>query len=107
MEKVKTLTDIQIIDYLETLAKQDERGITGVSIFQVRHIQKLLNIIEQQEKEIKHYEKHLTRLQAWKNKFWLSILKTDNSGYYRKNGLQGKRFFGYSVRLRVLGKEVI
>ena len=92
-------------EILSALKHFDSRNPDGTGIYEMAHIQTLLHIIERQEKEIKHYEKHLTRLQAWKNKFWLSILKIEKSGYYRKNGLQGKRFFGYSVR--VLGKEII
>lgn len=87
---------------------------TGKGIYQNEHVQMLLDKIQAQtdtiyqlKKEIRHVEKFINRMQMWKNKFWLSVIKTENSGYYRKHGLQGKRVFGWSVRLRVLGREVI
>ena len=97
-------TESEIIDFIKKVVKEDTNG---VAMFPIEYIRVLLDILNHQKKEIKHCQKHLNRLQAWKNRFWLSILKSEDSGYYRKNGLQGKRFFGYSVRLRVLGREII
>ncbi len=39
--------------------------------------------------------------------FWLSIRKKDNCLFARRNGYMGKLIFGYSVRLRLFGKELI
>ena len=97
-------SETDIMDFVQNVVKRD---IKGVVMFPTDYIQAMLDIIARQQKEIKHCQKHLNRAKAWKNKFWLSVQKTEDSGYHRKYGLQGKRAFGYSVRLRVLGKEVI
>ena len=80
---------------------------TGETVYETAQIQTLLNIIARQDKEIKHCQKYLNRMVAWKNKFWLSVKPVDKCLFSRRNGLEGLRFFGYSVRLRVLGKEII
>lgn len=103
-ETKKELTESEII---QDLKRKVQLNATGLAAYEVTHIKILLQIIERQQKEIRHCEKYLNRLIMWKNKFWLSIMKIENSGYHRKLGLQGKRMLGYSIRLRVLGKEII
>ena len=38
---------------------------------------------------------------------WLSVKKKDKCFYSRRNGYVGKIIFGYSVRLRLFGIEII
>ena len=81
---------------------------TGETVYETAQIQTLLDIIARQDKEIKHCQKYLNRLIIWKNKFYLSVVKTYERPYFREQGLmKGKRFFGYTVQLRVLGREII
>ncbi len=39
-------------------------------------------------------------------KFWLSIIKVEHTLFSRRNGYSGRRIFGYSVVLRLFGKEM-
>ncbi len=39
--------------------------------------------------------------------FWLSIIKKDKAIFSRRLGIKGKIVFGYSIRLRILSKEII
>lgn len=38
---------------------------------------------------------------------WLSIRKAKNCLFSRRNGYEGKIIFGYSIRLRLFGKDII
>ncbi len=40
-------------------------------------------------------------------RFWLSIRKAKNCLFGRRNGYSGKIIFGYSIRLRLFGKDII
>jgi len=40
-------------------------------------------------------------------KFWLSIKKVEDCLFSRRNGYVGKIIFGYSIRLRLFGKDII
>jgi hypothetical protein len=40
-------------------------------------------------------------------KFWFSIAKASKCLFSRRLGYSGKRIFGYSIRLRILSKEII
>ena len=106
-ENIKTLphkSEIEIMDFVQNVVKRD---IKGVVLFPTDYIQTMLDVIARQQKEITHCQKHLNRAKAWKNKFWLSVKPVDKCLFSRRLGLEGKRVFGYSVRLRVLGREVI
>jgi len=39
--------------------------------------------------------------------FWLSIKKKGDCLFGRRNGFEGKIILGYSVRLRLFGKDII
>lgn len=39
--------------------------------------------------------------------FWLSIKKAEDCLFSRRNGYVGKIIFGYSIRLRLFGKDII
>jgi hypothetical protein len=39
--------------------------------------------------------------------FWLSIKKASECLFSRRNGYEGKIVFGYSIRLRLFGKNII
>lgn len=46
----------------------------------------------------------------WHNKnfkHWLSVKKAKDCLFSRRNGYKGKIVFGYSIRLRLFGKEII
>jgi len=38
---------------------------------------------------------------------WLSIKRKDKCLFSRRNGIVGKIIFGYSIRLRLFGKDII
>ena len=42
-----------------------------------------------------------------KKRFWFSIKKTDACLFSRRNGYVGKIFLGYSVCLRIFGRDII
>lgn len=42
----------------------------------------------------------------WKT-FWISIRKAKHCFFVRRNGLKGKIIFGYSVCIRIFGKNII
>ena len=94
-------------EILATLKRNINKDPYGCNVYETAHIQTLLDIITRQEKEIKHCQKYLTRVHAWKNKFWFSVQRVNRCNYSRQIGLQGRQVFGYSVRLRVLGREII
>lgn len=39
--------------------------------------------------------------------FWLSIMKAKNAIFSRRYEIKGKIIFGYSIRLRILSKDII
>jgi hypothetical protein len=42
-----------------------------------------------------------------KKRFWLSIKRADDCLFSRRNGHEGMLLWGYSIRLRLFGREVI
>ena len=107
MENIKTLphkSETEIMEFVQNVVKRD---LKGVVMFPTDYIQTMLDIMARQDKEIKHCQKHLNRSKAWKNKFWLSVRRVDKCMIRRRLGLEGKRVFGYSVRLRLMGREII
>ena len=42
----------------------------------------------------------------WKP-FWISIRKAKNCLFIRRNGIRGKIIFGYSVCVRIFGKNLL
>lgn len=42
-----------------------------------------------------------------RKKFWLSIRKANDCLFARRNGHLGKIFLGYSICLRLFGKDII
>lgn len=39
--------------------------------------------------------------------FWLSVVKKENAIFSRRNGIKGMIILGYSIRLRILNKDII
>ena len=106
-QNIKTLphkSETEIMEFVQNVVKRD---IKGVIMFPTDYIQTMLDIMNRQQKEITHCQKHLNRAKAWKNKFWLSVQRVDRCMIRRRLGLEGKRVFGYSVRLRLMGREII
>lgn len=54
-----------------------------------------------QEKEL------VMELNSRNYKFWLSVKHKSKCLFSRRNGLSGKLLFGYSIRLRLFGKDII
>lgn len=46
-------------------------------------------------------------LKIMEKRFWLSIKHKDKCLFSRRNGYQGKIIFGYSIRLRLFGRNFI
>ncbi len=43
----------------------------------------------------------------WNKKNWISIKRAKDCFFSRRNGYQGKIFFGYSVRVRLFNYDLI
>lgn len=44
---------------------------------------------------------------AYKQRYWMSVKRVDKCLFSRRNGIEGKIFIIWSVRLRIAGKEII
>jgi len=42
-----------------------------------------------------------------KKRFWISVLWAEDCLFGRRLGIEGKIIFGYSIRLRMFGKDIV